>query len=134
MPEASRRSMKMTPPWSRRRATQPAKVTCCPASLSRSEPAAWLRSTNTPFHARIGTSAQSRGAVGWYQVISASRRNQHRTRRSRRRRHDGRRAAVRRRAPVLLCGHTPRDGIELRPDGADPIVVPGPVHTDPGVR
>ncbi len=34
--------------------------------------------------------------------------------------------------PVLLCGHTPRDSIELRPDGADPIVVPGPVHTDPG--
>ncbi|ORC09482.1 oxidoreductase [Mycobacterium persicum] len=32
---------------------------------------------------------------------------------------------------VLLCGHTPRGGIELRPDGADPIVVPGPVHTDP---
>lgn len=32
---------------------------------------------------------------------------------------------------VLLCGHTPRDGIELRPDGAEPIVVPGPVHTDP---
>jgi 2-dehydropantoate 2-reductase len=34
---------------------------------------------------------------------------------------------------VLLCGHTPRDSIELRPDGADPIVVPGPVHTDPGL-
>jgi 2-dehydropantoate 2-reductase len=33
---------------------------------------------------------------------------------------------------VLVCGHTPRDSIELRPDGADPIVVPGPVHTDPG--
>ncbi|MGZ4511568.1 MAG: oxidoreductase [Mycobacterium sp.] len=35
---------------------------------------------------------------------------------------------------VLVCGHTPRkpgQGIELRPDGADPIVVPGPVHTDP---
>ena len=32
---------------------------------------------------------------------------------------------------VLLCGHTPRDSIELRPDGADPIVVPGRVHTDP---
>ena len=32
---------------------------------------------------------------------------------------------------VLVCGHTPRDGIELRPDGGDPIVVPGPVHTDP---
>ncbi|BBZ14186.1 oxidoreductase [Mycobacterium branderi] len=33
---------------------------------------------------------------------------------------------------VLLCGRTPRDRIELRPDGADPIVVPGPVCTDPG--
>lgn len=32
---------------------------------------------------------------------------------------------------VLLCGHTPRQGIELRPDDAAPIVVPGPVHTDP---
>jgi len=32
---------------------------------------------------------------------------------------------------VLLCGHRPRDGIELRPDDAEPIVVPGPVHTDP---
>jgi 2-dehydropantoate 2-reductase len=34
--------------------------------------------------------------------------------------------------PVLLCGHTPRDAIELRPDGGDPIVVPGPVLTNPG--
>jgi 2-dehydropantoate 2-reductase len=34
--------------------------------------------------------------------------------------------------PVLLCGHTPREAIELRPDGGDPIVVPGPVLTDPG--
>jgi 2-dehydropantoate 2-reductase len=33
---------------------------------------------------------------------------------------------------VLLCGHTARGAIELRPDGGDPIVVPGPVHTDPG--
>jgi 2-dehydropantoate 2-reductase len=33
---------------------------------------------------------------------------------------------------VLVCGRTPRDGIELRPDGQDPIVVPGPIHTDPG--
>ncbi len=32
---------------------------------------------------------------------------------------------------VLVCGHTPRPSIELRPDGADPIVVPGPVHTEP---
>ena len=33
---------------------------------------------------------------------------------------------------VLLCGHTPRDSIELRPDDCDPIVVPGPVLTGPG--
>ena len=33
--------------------------------------------------------------------------------------------------PVLLCGRTPRDGIELRPDDGPPIRVPGPVHTDP---
>jgi 2-dehydropantoate 2-reductase len=32
---------------------------------------------------------------------------------------------------VLVCGRTARDTIELRPDGQDPIVVPGPVHTDP---
>jgi 2-dehydropantoate 2-reductase len=32
---------------------------------------------------------------------------------------------------VLVCGRAPRDSIELRPDGADPIVVPGPVRTDP---
>ncbi|OBF49530.1 2-dehydropantoate 2-reductase [Mycobacterium sp. 852002-53434_SCH5985345] len=31
-----------------------------------------------------------------------------------------------------MCGRTARERIELRPDGADPIVVPGPVHTDPG--
>ncbi|GBE65953.1 putative 2-dehydropantoate 2-reductase [Mycobacterium sp. MFM001] len=33
---------------------------------------------------------------------------------------------------VLLCGRTARDRIELRPDEGDPIVVPGPVCTDPG--
>jgi 2-dehydropantoate 2-reductase len=33
--------------------------------------------------------------------------------------------------PVLVCGRTPRPQIELRPDGAEPIVVPGPVRTDP---
>ena len=32
---------------------------------------------------------------------------------------------------VLLCGHSPRDHIEVRPDDSDPIVVPGPVLTDP---
>ncbi|ORA85754.1 2-dehydropantoate 2-reductase [Mycobacterium marseillense] len=32
---------------------------------------------------------------------------------------------------VLVCGRTTRERIELRPDGADPILVPGPVHTDP---
>jgi 2-dehydropantoate 2-reductase len=33
---------------------------------------------------------------------------------------------------VTLCGHTPRDQIEVRPDAGEPIVVPGPVLTDPG--
>ncbi|MCV7363957.1 oxidoreductase [Mycolicibacterium neworleansense] len=33
--------------------------------------------------------------------------------------------------PVVLCGRTPRDGVEVRPDDGDPILVPGPVHTDP---
>ena len=32
---------------------------------------------------------------------------------------------------ILLCGHTPRESIEVRPDDHDPIVLPGPVHTDP---
>jgi 2-dehydropantoate 2-reductase len=32
---------------------------------------------------------------------------------------------------VLLCGHTARDAIEVRPVDHDPIVLPGPVHTDP---
>ncbi len=33
---------------------------------------------------------------------------------------------------ILVCGRTPRAQIELRPDGADPIIVAGPVCTDPG--
>lgn len=33
--------------------------------------------------------------------------------------------------PVLVCGHTPRESIEVRPDDHDRIVLPGPVHTDP---
>lgn len=33
--------------------------------------------------------------------------------------------------PVTLCGRTARDSIELRPDEGDPVVVPGPVRTDP---
>jgi 2-dehydropantoate 2-reductase len=32
--------------------------------------------------------------------------------------------------PVTLCGRSPRDSIELRPEDGDPVVVPGPVHTD----
>lgn len=32
---------------------------------------------------------------------------------------------------VLLCGRSARDSIEVRPDNAAPIVVPGPVLTDP---
>jgi 2-dehydropantoate 2-reductase len=33
--------------------------------------------------------------------------------------------------PVTVYGRTPRPSIEVRPDGADPVVVPGPVRTDP---
>jgi 2-dehydropantoate 2-reductase len=33
---------------------------------------------------------------------------------------------------VQLCGHTARESIEVRPDDGEPIVLPGPVHTDPG--
>jgi len=33
--------------------------------------------------------------------------------------------------PVTLCGHTPREEIAIRPDEQAPIVVPGPVLTDP---
>jgi len=32
---------------------------------------------------------------------------------------------------VIVCGRTPRDAIEVRPDDGEPIVVPGPVRTDP---
>jgi 2-dehydropantoate 2-reductase len=32
---------------------------------------------------------------------------------------------------VILCGRTARESIEVRPDEGDPIVVPGPVLTDP---
>jgi len=34
--------------------------------------------------------------------------------------------------PVILCGRTSRDHIEVRPDARPPIIVPGPVHTEPG--
>lgn len=33
--------------------------------------------------------------------------------------------------PVTLCGRTPRESIEVRRDDGEPIVVPGPVLTDP---
>jgi 2-dehydropantoate 2-reductase len=33
--------------------------------------------------------------------------------------------------PVVLCGRTARTSLDVRPDDRDPIVVPGPVHTDP---
>jgi 2-dehydropantoate 2-reductase len=32
---------------------------------------------------------------------------------------------------VLLCGRTPKERIEVRPDNGEPIVLPGPVHTEP---
>jgi 2-dehydropantoate 2-reductase len=34
--------------------------------------------------------------------------------------------------PLVLCGRTSRDHLDVRPDGGDPIIVPGPVRTDPG--
>lgn len=38
--------------------------------------------------------------------------------------------------PVLVCGRTPRESVEVRPDpgilDGEPVVVPGPVCTDPG--
>lgn len=33
--------------------------------------------------------------------------------------------------PVVLCGRTARASLDVRPDGRDAIVVPGPVRTDP---
>src|SRR3954470_4950954 len=56
-PDASRRSRKTTPPWSRRRATQPARVTVEPASDARSVPASWVRSKGVPFGGRAGLPA-----------------------------------------------------------------------------
>jgi 2-dehydropantoate 2-reductase len=32
---------------------------------------------------------------------------------------------------LVVCGRTARESIEVRPDDRDPIVLPGPVHTDP---
>ncbi|TXI61687.1 oxidoreductase [Mycolicibacterium mageritense] len=32
---------------------------------------------------------------------------------------------------VAVYGRTPRESIEVRPDGAAPVIVPGPVRTDP---
>ncbi|BBY16350.1 oxidoreductase [Mycolicibacterium litorale] len=32
---------------------------------------------------------------------------------------------------VLLCGRTARTSLDVRPEDREPIVVPGPVHTDP---
>ncbi len=43
--------MKITPPWSRRRATQPARVTVVPASAARRPPASWVRITECSFTA-----------------------------------------------------------------------------------
>jgi 2-dehydropantoate 2-reductase len=32
---------------------------------------------------------------------------------------------------LLLCGHAARENLDVRPDFGEPIIVPGPVHTDP---
>ena len=47
-PLASRRSRKATPPWSRRRATHPVRVTVWPVWAARRVPASWVRSTGGP--------------------------------------------------------------------------------------
>ena len=57
MPDASRRSMKITPPWSRRRATQPARVTVCPTCSARRVPARWLRITDSRLSGHPGAPA-----------------------------------------------------------------------------
>lgn len=31
----------------------------------------------------------------------------------------------------MLCGHTARESIEVRPDRGEALTLPGPVHTDP---
>ena len=57
MPDASRRSMKITPPWSRRRATQPARVTVCPTCSARRVPARWVRITDSRLSGHPGAPA-----------------------------------------------------------------------------
>ena len=32
---------------------------------------------------------------------------------------------------IAVYGRTPRDSIEVRPDGSAPVIMPGPVRTDP---
>ena len=32
---------------------------------------------------------------------------------------------------LVLCGRTARDQLDVRPDNGSPVIVPGPVHTDP---
>src|SRR5258707_1370854 len=43
MPSRSRRSTKITPPWSRRRWTQPINTTVWPSSAARRAPPVWVR-------------------------------------------------------------------------------------------
>ena len=118
----------MTPPWSRRRATQPANLTFCPASVVRNEPAACVRSTKTPCERPDETIAKCRGGVTagslrtWAPALHSSVPEQsvHR-----------RRTAASAGHRVTLCGHTPATRSRSALIHA-PIVVPGPVLTDPG--
>src|SRR5918993_1668598 len=57
-PLASRTSRKATPPWSRRFATHPARVTVCPVWAARRVPASWVRSTDGP-SVEIGADAEA---------------------------------------------------------------------------
>ena len=49
LPQRSRRSMKITPLWSRMRSTQPQRTTSVPSWFERSSPQVWVRSTDAPF-------------------------------------------------------------------------------------
>src|SRR5262245_35162206 len=48
MPSRSRKSIKISPPWSRRRCTQPISTTCCKACSRRNSPQRWVRCNSPP--------------------------------------------------------------------------------------
>src|SRR5438876_397584 len=51
--------MKIRPPWSRRRCTQPWRMTRSPAWLARRSPHVWVRRAGSTLQARVGGAADS---------------------------------------------------------------------------